>query len=330
MSQANRLPPASLRNRLFYFAKPLIPRSLQLALRRHLILRKRKRYSDVWPILEEAGRPPQGWRGWPDGKQFALVLTHDVDTAKGHDNCLRLADLEESLGFRSSFNFVPERYKVSSSLREELSRRGFEIGVHGLVHDGKLFSSRKIFEERAEKINAYLEEWCCSGFRSPAMHHNLEWIGELNVKYDASTFDTDPFEPQPDGVGTIFPFAVYRKSVQRSSHELSALSFELNDFFIELPYTLPQDFTLFILMKEKDSSIWRRKLEWIAGKGGMALVNIHPDYLNFGDTKLGREEYPARYYRDFLEFAKNEFQDDFWHSLPRDLALFVSRNRQET
>jgi len=25
------------------------------------------------------------------------------------------------------------------------------------------------------------------------MHHNLEWIGELNVKYDLSTFDTDPF-----------------------------------------------------------------------------------------------------------------------------------------
>ena len=42
------------------------------------------------------------------------------------------------------------------------------------------------------------------------MLHNLEWFHDLNVKYDSSTFDTDPFEPQPDGVGTIFPFWVPR------------------------------------------------------------------------------------------------------------------------
>jgi len=35
-----------------------------------------------------------------------------------------------------------------------------------------------------------------SGFSLPSMHHNLEWIGELDIEYDASTFDTDPFEPQ--------------------------------------------------------------------------------------------------------------------------------------
>jgi len=46
------------------------------------------------------------------------------------------------------------------------------------------------------------------GFRAPAMHDNLEWISELNLEYDLSTFDTDPFEPQSDGVGTIFPFKV--------------------------------------------------------------------------------------------------------------------------
>ena len=39
----------------------------------------------------------------------------------------------------------------------------------------------------------------------PSMHHNLEWIKDLDIEYDASTFDTDPFEPQADGVGTIFP-----------------------------------------------------------------------------------------------------------------------------
>jgi hypothetical protein len=92
-----------------------------------------------------------------------------------------------------------------------------------------------------------------------------------------------------------------------------------------LPYTLPQDFTLFILMREKDTSIWKRKLEWIAEKGGMALLNVHPDYLNFDGRGLGKEEYPASYYRGFLEFVKQRFEGIYWHALPCDVARFMSR-----
>jgi hypothetical protein len=271
-------------------------------------LRKRKQSADIWPILESAGRPPQGWKGWPDGKQFAFVLTHDVDTAKGHDNCLRLAELEESLGFRSSFNFVPERYEVSSQVRDELLRKGFEVGIHGLVHDGKLFSSKKIFKERAVRINKYLQEWGCSGFRSPAMHHNLEWICELNVQYDASTFDTDPFEPQSDGMGTIFPFWISAN--------------EDGDGYVELPYTLPQDHCLFVVLQEKDISIWKRKLDWVVRKGGVVLSNVHPDYMNFGDTKVGREEYPAEHYGHLLDYVKQKYGAQCWHVLPKEMAQF--------
>jgi hypothetical protein len=43
-------------------------------------------------------------------------------------------------GFRSSFNFIPEGdYRVSRELRDELTRNGFEVGVHDLHHDGKLY-----------------------------------------------------------------------------------------------------------------------------------------------------------------------------------------------
>ena len=42
------------------------------------------------------------------------------------------------------------------------------------------------------------------------MHHNLDWISELEIDYDMSTFDTDPFEPMPQGAGTIFPFIAVR------------------------------------------------------------------------------------------------------------------------
>jgi hypothetical protein len=184
--------------------------------------------------------------------------------------------------------------------------------VHGLYHDGKYFISRKIFKKRAELINKYLNKWESVGYRSPSMQYNLDWFHDLNIEYDASTFDTDPFEPQPDGMGTIFPFLVQSNSNQKS--------------YIELPYTLPQDFTLFILMREKNIDIWKRKLDWIAEHGGMALMNTHPDYMNFDGKKLGIDEYPARYYKEFLEYIKSKYEGRYWHALPKDIARFWSNN----
>ena len=53
-------------------------------------------------------RPPEAWPGWPDGKRFAFVLTHDVEGQRGLDRVRQLTELEMEFGFRSSFNFIPE------------------------------------------------------------------------------------------------------------------------------------------------------------------------------------------------------------------------------
>ena len=304
-------------NQIFYNLKPFIPRPVQIALRRQLVLYKRKRYSHIWPIDPNAAKAPDRWPGWPEQKQFALALSHDVDMQQGHDKCRQLMDLEESLGFKSSFNFVAERYNVSQLLRDEIISRGFEVSVHGLKHDGKLFKSKKIFNERSERINYYLKEWGAKGFTSPSMHHNLNWMHALKIEYDISTFDTDPFEPQPDAAGTIFPFWVQNSS--------GAFFKGLNGF-VELPYTLPQDFTLFVIMMEKNINIWKEKLDWIVKNGGMALINTHPDYMNFGGSKMGIEEYPVKYYLEFLEYMKKKYEGKYWHVLPKDIARFWISN----
>jgi hypothetical protein len=219
--------------------------------------------------------------------------------------------LEDSLGFRSSFNFVPEvRYEDLPALRETLIKRGFEVGVHGLNHDGTLYRTKSIFDERKVKINGYLKKWNAVGFRSPAMHHHLEWIHDLDIDYDASTFDTDPFEPQPDGFGSIFPRKIESKISERS--------------YIELPYTLAQDFTVFVLMKKKNIDIWKKKIDWIVEKGGMVLMNTHPDYMNFTNNKCGPEEFPVDYYKELLEYIKSEYMDEFWHGLPKDLVKYLN------
>ena len=296
--------------KLFYILKPFIPRKFQLYLRRKLILSKIPKYQEIWPILKGSEKKPDNWKGWPDGKQFAVVLTHDVEHKRGYDRVLQLMEVEKELGFVSSFNFVPERdYKVEKQLLNTLKQNGFEYGVHGLYHDGKLFSSEQEFLKRAERINYYLKEWNTKGFRAPAMHHNLDWIGALNIDYDMSTFDTDPFEPQPDGVGTVFPFWVQNKR-------------NVNGGYVELPYTLPQDFTPFILMKEKSAKIWKDKLDWLADNNAMVLVNVHPDYIDFSSSGKDYEEFDVKIFIDLLEYIKRNYAGKYWNALPSDVANF--------
>jgi hypothetical protein len=299
---------------LYYLIKPLMPRRLQINLRRGHVAYLRRKHTTVWPINEKAVASPDGWRGWPDGKRFALAFTHDVDTDEGQRNVNSLVDVEMQMGFRSSFNFVPEGYRVSDALRHYLIKQGFEVGVHGLTHDGNLFCSEKYFIKQVPKINYYIKEWNAVGFRAPSMFHNLKLIHHLDIEYDASTFDVDPFEPQPDGVETVFPFWVEDGSSGKG--------------YVELPYTLPQDFTVFVLMQEKSIDIWKRKLDWIVDSGGMALLNTHPDYMYFENNRRAMDNFPARYYEEFLQYIRTNYRDEYWHILPRDIAQFWKQNYQ--
>ena len=294
-------------NKAYYIVKPVIPWRMRLALRRWRANRQRKASADVWPIDPRSGAAPRGWPGWPEGKRFAVVLTHDVEGAKGLSRVERLMNLEMRHGFRSCFNFVPEgEYRVPNRLRELLERAEFEVGVHGLEHDGKLYSSKAKFVGDAYRINDYVGQWNASGFRSPLMQHRLGWLHRLDVEYDASTFDTDPFEPEPDGMGTIFPFWVPGPS---------------GGGYVELPYTLVQDFNLFNVLREPDIEIWRKKLDWIAEHGGMALINTHPDYMFF-DGKQERDEFAVSHYEEFLSYIREKYNGAYWAGQPREVARY--------
>ncbi len=300
-------------NDAYYLVKPIMPLWLRLELRRLWSKSKRRRCAGVWPIDESAGVAPPGWPGWPEGKQFALALSHDVEGKRGLARVEPLMNLELKQGFHSSFNFVPEgEYQVPDELRQRLSDAGFEVGVHGLKHDGKLYASKEKFAAHAGRINEYIKKWQASGFRSPFMQHRLAWLHQLDVEYDASTFDTDPFEPEPDGVSTIFPFWV------ASPNDGGGL--------VELPYTLPQDSTLFCVLQEGNIDIWKQKVDWIARHGGMALLNTHPDYMRFGDSKTYQDEYPVSHYEDFLGWVREKYEDAFWFACPRQVARFCRNN----
>jgi glycosyltransferase involved in cell wall biosynthesis len=347
-----------------------------MVLRRWYSRRILKRCGDIWPVLESAGRKPEGWPGWPDGKQFAFLLTHDVESQEGVDRVRQLAELEMSLGFRSSFNFIPKgSYRLTPQLREWLVTNGFEVGVHDLYHDGKLYRSREVFRRcHAKEINRCLQAWNAVGFRSAFMHNQLNWLHDLEIQYDASTFDTDPFEPQPDEAGTIFPFWVPAPapserreergegapdargqrteggrqcvaqgqssdlpgsqilapgSDARPTSDLHSPVASGKAGYLELPYTLPQDSTLFLLLGKRDPEIWVQKLGWIAEQGGLALVNLHPDYICFDGERPSAFTYPVEYYRRFLRHARQRYAGSFWQPLPKDLAAYMAHHRPQ-
>lgn len=296
----------------YYLLKKVIPRWMQIYIRRKLMQRKMHLYHDIWPIDKNTSTPPDNWQGWPNDKKFALVLTHDVESVIGLNRCREVMNIEETLGFRSSFNFVAGDYDVPLELINEIKNRGFEVGLHGLHHNGNLFRAKKVFSEHANQISQFSRQWGAVGFRAPSMYHNLEWIHDLDVEYDASTFDTDPFEPQPDAAGTIFPFWVENNNGSKG--------------YVELPYTLPQDFLLYILMQQNNTDIWKTKLDWLVEQGGMALFITHPDYMNFNGNKLSEDEYSAEHYKEFLTHIKTKYQGRYWHVLPKQAALFWKNN----
>jgi hypothetical protein len=292
--------------RLYYRVKPFLPRRLRVAAR-HVRHRAALRSAALgWPVEDRYAqfvmdvlRALLAMTGrehldvihfWPAPSRFAFVLTHDVETAEGQRNVLGIAALETRLGFRSSFNFVPERYRVDHGVVRELQERGFEVCVHDLRHDGRLFASAAAFAAAAQRINRHLAEYGAVGFRAGFTLRNPEWMQALAIEYDMSFFDTDPFEPIAGGTMSLWPFSVGR--------------------FLELPYTLAQDNTLLSVLRERGPRLWRAKVDHVAARHGLALVNVHPDYLV---EAAGRGVYT-----DFLEDMA--CRDDRWHALPRDVA----------
>lgn len=227
---------------------------------------------------------------YPEGYHSAVVLTHDVETQAGFDFIPHVMAIEAKHGFRSSWNLVAHKYHLHQHITDFIQASGHEIGIHGYNHDGTLYYSRDRFMYRAEFINAALKKYAAVGFRSPQVHRDLGWLQALEVAYDASCFDYDPYQPFPGGTGCIWPFMAGR--------------------FVELPYTLPQDHTLFHVLGVQDISIWKEKSRWLHGNRGTILSLTHPDYL----MQPGRLEL----YEELLVFLNT--LDRSWKCLPRELA----------
>jgi peptidoglycan/xylan/chitin deacetylase (PgdA/CDA1 family) len=297
---------------LFYRVKRFVPRRAQLAARRALMRRQARSPFPSWPVdetvasllrfrvrcaLRASGRESLTFRWfWPHGRPAALVLTHDVESAEGLRLAVELADVEEELGLRSSFNVVASWYPLDRGILDELAGRGFELGVHGVHHDRSLFSSRAEFERQRPLLASFAAELGAVGFRSPAVHRVPEWLADLPFEYDCTVPHSDPYEPQPGGCCTVWPFRIGE--------------------VVELPWTLTQDHTLFTLLRRRSIDLWRAEVERVEALHGLVQCPTHPDPGYLGD----REK--RALYREFLAYVAER---GLWHALPRDVARWWRR-----
>lgn len=290
--------------RAYYALRPLLPRRVQIGFRRSFSRLQARTDFPRWPVesalhdlvdlvlqrtADAAGEPVPSIAPWPQGHTWALVLTHDVETSRGRDAIERVRAIEAALGLRSAWNLVPERYEVPDSLVVHLKAAGCEVGVHGLRHDGRDLDAWDTPESRVPEMQRWARRWESAGFRSPATHRVWEAMPKLGFAYDSSYPDTDPFEPMAGGCCSWLPF--------------------FNQEMVELPITLTQDHTLFVILR-RDESLWREKVELLRARGGMALAIVHPDYM-LEDGRLDA-------YRRLLESMRDD--PGVWTALPSEVA----------
>lgn len=308
LSERQRRPP---RLDLYYALKGLIPRAIRHRLNRYVVTMRPPMPFPAWPYeatllslrcswLEDAlnkSSCEDGWYVgfWPDGYDCCIVLTHDVESRAGLSQIAKMAEVERKYGFRSAWNIPLGQFRIDWAELEIMRRAGFELGAHGLAHDGRLFRSDEDFRVLGPEVERLARAHGLRGFRSPSTLRRIELLRTMDFDFDSSFADTDPYEPQPGGSCSTFPFFM--------------------GHMVELPYTLPQDHTLMNLVGRDASRTWIEKAEWLSSIGGMILTLTHPDYS--GDPPALNE------YEELLRHLSQV--ERAWRALPSEVAAWWRR-----
>jgi hypothetical protein len=237
---------------------------------------------------------------WPDGAPACGMMTHDIEGQAGLDFCDELMDIDDSYAIKSAFQLIPGgREEAWRRTAARLRRRGFEVNLHDLNHDGKLFEHKETFLRQAKRINEHAREFGCDGFRSGAMYREQGWFGAFEFSYDMSVPNAAHLEPQRGGCCTVMPYFVGN--------------------LLELPLTTAQDYTLFFILNDYSTTLWREQIRLIGQRHGLVSVITHPDYL------VGRPEREV-YVQLLRHLAHLRDRAGFWIALPGEINRWW-RNR---
>ena len=294
---------------IYYLCRPLLRVPIRSLLQRIHLRSQRKNPFPKWPVDRTVDRLfekmmiaairangirpiPFIWF-WPEGKQAAFILTHDVEDENGKAFCPSLMDIDDEYGFKASFQIVPEgRYPVEPEFLRNFRDRNFEICVHDLNHDGNLYRERSEFRRRAQLINNYCKEFGTQGFRSGVLYRNLLWYGDYQFSYDMSVPNVAHLDPQGGGCCTVMPYFI--------------------GDVLEIPLTATQDYTLFHILRQYSIDLWKQQIQTIVDGHGLLSFIIHPDYVI--ETK------PQSVYRELLAYLRQQCNErNIWAALPTEI-----------
>lgn len=298
--------------KLYYLVRPLTTLALRKQIQKFHARSGRNQSFLNWPVdssvegisekllllsMEAKGvdKVPFVWF-WPDGAKSCLMMSHDVENAAGRDHCAELMDLDDSFGVQASFEIVPEeRYSVPASLLASLRERGFEIVIQDLNHDGRLYDDKKEFLRRAKIINRYGQQYGARGFRSAVLYRRPEWYEAFEFAFDMSIPNVAHLDPQRGGCCTVMPYFIGN--------------------ILELPVTTVQDYTLFHILDEYSTNLWKVQLDLILGKNGLASFIVHPDYIIEPEAR--------RVYLELLGHLRElRQQAGLWCALPSEIETW--------
>lgn len=241
---------------------------------------------------------------WPDGAQACGMMTHDTEGQAGLDFCEELMDIDDSYTIKSAFQLIPGgREEVWRRTAARLRQRGFEVNLHDLNHDGQLFAGKKQFLRQARQINEHAREFGCDGFRSGAMYREQGWFGAFEFSYDMSVPNAAHLEPQRGGCCTVMPYFVGN--------------------ILELPLTTSQDYTLFFILNDYSTTLWKEQIRLIRQRHGLVSIITHPDYL----VGLPEREVYVDLLRHLAELRERE---GLWVALPGEINRWWRNRHQMT
>ena len=209
---------------------------------------------------------------WPEGKQYAVTLSHDIDT----DYCFRfpallekVRALDEAAGMRSAWMIVTRLLAAGRRALDDLYAAGHEIGFHDARHDHRLpFLHPVRMAERIAEATALIDAYGTTGFRSPsylrspALYQALDGI----LQYDMSMHDVIEGFCRPrrrhEGCSTCLPFFVEGTDV------------------LEIPTTVPEDWYFDSQGCADPQSVLRNQLRSVVSikqRGGVAGILTHPE-----------------------------------------------------
>ncbi len=198
---------------------------------------------------------------WPEGAASCAIMTHDVETAAGVRSCPYLMDMGDTFGMKGSFQIIPEhRYEVTDDFLDSIRKRDFEVVMHDLNHDGRLFRDKDEFFRRAKRINSHKARFGASGFRAAVLYRRQLWFDALDFSYDMSVPNVAHLDPQRGGCCTVMPYFVGK--------------------ILELPVTTTQDYTLFNIFNDYSIDLWKKQIDLIMESHGLISFIVHPDYVS--------------------------------------------------